>query len=190
MAYNTGALALAGFSATLTFNSSLVLGYILSCGVGFCLIVVYLIPYSMLPDCIEYDEYMTGRRREGIYVGFFGFLMKISVTLALGGANLLLKATGYESPQEACGVKLDIAADDSSTQNTSTLMVIRMLVGVVPAGFFCLAAIAVSQYPITKDYHTDLLKKIAEKKEVRACGEPVSRGEISREEGVSSLYRS
>mmetsp|Transcript_3272 Transcript_3272/g.6875 ORF Transcript_3272/g.6875 Transcript_3272/m.6875 type:complete len:504 (+) Transcript_3272:131-1642(+) len=170
--YNAGALGLAGFTAALTFNSSLVFGYIVCCGVGFCLIVVYLIPYSMLPDCIEYDEYITGRRREGIYVGFFGFLMKISVTFAIGGANLLLKATGYEAPKESCGVPLEAVDDDDelSAQNTSTLMVIRMLVGVVPAGFFCLAALAVSQYPITKDYHTDLLRKIAEKKEAAAEG--------------------
>ncbi|WP_338460804.1 MFS transporter [Synechococcus elongatus] len=34
----------------------------------------YLIPWSMLPDVIEWDELQTGQRREGIYYGFMVFL--------------------------------------------------------------------------------------------------------------------
>ncbi|GMI01250.1 hypothetical protein TrST_g7013 [Triparma strigata] len=165
MAYNIGAIGLAGFTTCLTFNSDRILGYFIAAGVGFCLIVVYLIPYSMLPDCVELDEHMTGRRREGIYVGFFGFLMKISVTLAIGGSNLLLKSTGYEAPKESCGVSVDMAADDDSGQNEATIAVIRMLVGIVPAGFFVIAALCVSQYPITKEFHANLVKEIAADKE-------------------------
>ena len=37
-------------------------------GVGVA--VVYLIPWSMTPDVIEFDEWETGRRREGIFYGF------------------------------------------------------------------------------------------------------------------------
>lgn len=187
MAYNIGAIALAGFTTCLTFNSNIVLGYFIAGGIGFCLIVVYLIPYSMLPDCVELDEHMTGRRREGIYVGFFGFLMKISVTLAIGGSNLLLKSTGYVAPKESCGVPVDLAEeDDEGGQNEATLAVIRMLVGIVPAGFFLVAALCVSQYPITKEFHANLVKEIAEEKE-KAEKE---RREVRQAEAIGGSERS
>ena len=58
-----------------------------------------------------------------------------------------------------------MAADDDSGQNEATIAVIRMLVGIVPAGFFVIAALCVSQYPITKEFHANLVKEIAADKE-------------------------
>jgi len=137
MAYNIGAFSLACCMIGLFFNTNATFGFVLATGIGFNLIVVYLVPYSMLPDCIEVDEMLTGRRREGIYVGFFGFLMKISVTLAMGCSNLLLKLTGYKAPSESCGedtVAGGIAGEGEvldeelpDDQNASTKLVIRFL---------------------------------------------------------------
>jgi len=45
---------------------------------GTCISVPYVIPYSMLPDVIEEDERRTGKRREGIYFGFFTVFLKVS----------------------------------------------------------------------------------------------------------------
>ena len=180
-AYNCAAAGLMVFTSCLTFNSSLLFGYFCASGIGLNLIVVYLIPYSMLPDCIEEDEYRTGRRREGIYVGFFGFMMKISVTLAMGFTNVLLKVVGYQAPTETCGdgieeedEELDENGALPATQNFATKKVIRFLVGVGPACFFAIAMLCVSRYPITKDYHADLLRKIEEKKKLGLSQEPGS----------------
>ena len=46
-AYNIAAIILSVTMLLLTFNSSLVVCYILASILGICLIVVYLIPYSM-----------------------------------------------------------------------------------------------------------------------------------------------
>jgi GPH family glycoside/pentoside/hexuronide:cation symporter len=183
-AYNCAAAGLITFTTGLTFNSNVEFGFVCAAGIGCCLICVYLIPYSMLPDCIEVDEYMTGRRREGIYVGFFGFMMKTTVTLAMGVSNVLLKVVGYVAPKETCGSgeigspaeeegAPGVDADDlPAEQNWATRKVIRFLVGAGPACFFLLAMFCVSQYPITKDYHDDLLKKIEEKKKLGLSHEP------------------
>jgi glycoside/pentoside/hexuronide:cation symporter, GPH family len=182
-AYNCAAVGLMVFTSLLTFNSNLLFGYICACGIGLNLIVVYLIPYSMLPDCIEEDEYRTGRRREGIYVGFFGFMMKISVTLAMGFTNVLLKIVGYQAPVETCGLGVDEGAEEDevdnngelpASQNDATRKVIRFLVGVGPACFFAIALLCVSRYPITKDYHDNLLRKIQEKKKLGMSNAPGS----------------
>ena len=146
----------------LTFTSNKAVGYILASCVGSSLIVVYLIPYSMLPDCIEVDELMTGRRREGIYVGCFGFLMKLSVTLSSGGANMALKLTGYEPPALSCGsTEEDAELPSEDNTNDSTKLMLRLLVGVIPAAYFALAMFCCYKYPITKDYYEQVQKDLA-----------------------------
>merc|ERR1711871_1312104 len=64
----------------------------LSTVIGVCIGVVYLVPYSMLPDVIEADELRTGQRREGIFFGFFTIFLKLAVTLALTITNMILEA--------------------------------------------------------------------------------------------------
>ena len=66
----------------------------------------YMIPYSMLPDVIEEDELKTGKRREGVYFGFFTISLKLSVTMALSFINFALSAAEYEKPSSTCGVGL------------------------------------------------------------------------------------
>lgn len=38
---------------------------------------VYLVPWSMLPDVIDFDELSTGQRREGLFYGFVVFVQKL-----------------------------------------------------------------------------------------------------------------
>ena len=71
--------------------------------IGSSLSIPYVIPYSMLPDVIESDEIATGKRREGIFFGFFTIFLKLSVTLALTFTNLALATSGYEKPMSSCG---------------------------------------------------------------------------------------
>lgn len=59
-------------------------------------------------------------------------------------------------------------------QNWATRKVIRFLVGAGPACFFVVAMFCVYKYPITKEYHHELVKKIEEKKKLGMHNEPGS----------------
>merc|ERR1712072_299458 len=108
-----------------------------------------MIPYSMLPDVIEEDEIKTGKRREGIYFGFFTIFLKLSVTLALAFTNFALSIAGYEKPKSSCGVQESDSDDDlPDEQPPEVIRIMRWLVGPIPACFFICAIILVRAFPI------------------------------------------
>jgi GPH family glycoside/pentoside/hexuronide:cation symporter len=43
-----------------------------------------LLPWSMMPDAVDYDELITGQRREGELYSIFLLLQKIGLGTALG----------------------------------------------------------------------------------------------------------
>lgn len=131
--------------------------YVISFIAGFCLTVVYLVPYAMLPDVIELDEKKTGKRREGTYAGFFVVFMKTSVTLALASSNWILGAAGYEAPESSCGAE---TPDLLETQDETVKDVIRLLVGPIPTVLFFLATFFVYLFPITRDSHKEVAKEM------------------------------
>ena len=53
------------------------------------------IPSSMQADTIDYDEFLTGERREGIFVGMWSVVRKMAAAIGVGIALPLLSASGY-----------------------------------------------------------------------------------------------
>lgn len=54
------------------------------------------LPSSMQADVIDYDELLSGRRREGRYVGLWSISRKLAAALGVGAALVLLGSAGYE----------------------------------------------------------------------------------------------
>ncbi|MCU0845403.1 MAG: MFS transporter, partial [Spirochaetes bacterium] len=52
----------------------------------------------LLADVIDYDETLTGRRREGIYFGVQAIFQKIAIGLSIAVATALMYAGGSETP--------------------------------------------------------------------------------------------
>lgn len=115
--------------------------------------VAYLIPWSMLPDVIEYDELKTGQRREGIYYGFFVFLQKLGISLGLAFSNFALEAAGYVNP---VGVGAPFAE-----QPAAVLLVLRLFVSIVPAVVLLFSFYVVYRYPITREKHAEMRAELA-----------------------------
>eukprot|EP00662_Eupelagonemidae_sp_cell21_P022206 gene22205-29260_t len=102
-------------------------------------------PYSMLPDVMEEDEWRTGQRREGLFYGFFTIFLKLAVTVALAITNFLLAWADYEPPQSTCGAKQNTTGDCeekeyADTQSSTVYRMLRALTGPIPFAFM-LAAI-------------------------------------------------
>jgi GPH family glycoside/pentoside/hexuronide:cation symporter len=56
---------------------------------------VMAIPPSMQADAIDYDEWTTGTRREGEYIGFWSIVKKLAAALSAGLAFPILDFSGY-----------------------------------------------------------------------------------------------
>mmetsp|Transcript_60731 Transcript_60731/g.109422 ORF Transcript_60731/g.109422 Transcript_60731/m.109422 type:complete len:562 (+) Transcript_60731:64-1749(+) len=153
------------------------LTYFTGAWIGSSLVVVYMVPFSMLPDVIEDDELKTGKRREGIFVGFFTVSLKLSTTMTWSATNFFLAAAGYKSPSDQCSIA-NVAIEASQrlaekaegakvvqVQADAVLFVIRCVISIIPAILILIAMVIVYLYPLTKERHADLLRKVAAKRE-------------------------
>jgi GPH family glycoside/pentoside/hexuronide:cation symporter len=59
---------------------------------------IMVLPPALLADVIDYDETLTGRRREGIYYGVQAIFQKIAIGLSIAAATALMYAGGSETP--------------------------------------------------------------------------------------------
>jgi GPH family glycoside/pentoside/hexuronide:cation symporter len=103
-----------------------------------------VIPFSIIPDIIEIDEYENGTRREGAFYGVTMFLYKAASAIAINVATLFLAAFGYM--EAAAGQTAEEVA-----QPESAVWAIRILMGVGPGVCFLLAAAFVKKLSITKE---------------------------------------
>lgn len=129
----------------------IIITVITSIGVG----TAYLIPWSMVPDVIELDELETGQRREGIFYGFFVFLQKLGLSLALAIANYALELAGYVNPETAGAI---------TVQNDNVVLLLRSFISVVPLVILSVSIVMVYFYPITREKHTEIRMQLAERK--------------------------
>ncbi|MCL6589280.1 MAG: MFS transporter [Firmicutes bacterium] len=118
-------------------------------GIGIASIQV--IPLSMIPDAVEFDELNTGRRREGIYFGVLTFMYQLVSAMALYGVSLVLQFSGYR-PEVA--------------QSPVMLRNLRLMVGGLPVFFFIIVALALCKYPINRSSH----HKVARELDLRGKG--------------------
>jgi glycoside/pentoside/hexuronide:cation symporter, GPH family len=114
--------------------------------------VAYLIPWAMMPDVIEYDELVTGQRREGIFYGFMVFLQKACLALGIYLVGLALSWTGYVTPTDALPTPI---------QPESALQAMRWLMGPVPATILAASLVLVYFYPITRAEHARVRAALA-----------------------------
>ncbi|MGD9940638.1 MAG: MFS transporter [Clostridia bacterium] len=71
---------------------------------GFMTSNAHVVPESMFPDVIDWDELRSGSRREGLYYGAVNFIRKLSSALATFLALQILGWSGYTAPPEGARV--------------------------------------------------------------------------------------
>jgi glycoside/pentoside/hexuronide:cation symporter, GPH family len=79
---------------------NVMLTYIVFFFIGGGLTGAYMIGWAMISDCVEIDEYKTGKRHEGVYFGFMNFIQKCSCAFVMLAVGLLLKEIGYVADAE------------------------------------------------------------------------------------------
>ena len=112
----------------------------------------YVMPWSLVPDAVEYDFAENGRRREGVFYGLWTFSSKIGSALGLGLTGWVLAAFNYIEPA---------LVETTPVQPDSAILGIRLLVGPVPAIFFIGGITMLSFYPITREVYQEIMRKAA-----------------------------
>ena len=127
-------------------GNSLIYMIILVAGFGFS--AQWVLPWSILPDVIEYDELLTNERREGMYYGVRGFIGKLSDALGLFVAGWILNLFGYVP---------------DAAQSAKALLGIRLFFGPVPALLVFLSLPLLIWFPITRKTHLETVTRLKHK---------------------------
>ena len=101
----------------------------------------HLLPWTMIIDCIDFDELETGSRREGMFTGFTLFLQKFASAISLFLLGIFLETFGYVA---------------NMVQPKTSIFAIKLLIGPIPALFLTLSIIVTFFYPITKEKYKEI----------------------------------
>lgn len=154
MAINTGA-----FFAVFFLGPGDVLPYavlVTLSGIGFGAVVA--IPSSMQADVIDYDELLSGQRREGQYIGLWSITRKLAAAVGVGLALPILGAAGYQPNVE---------------QTPQVQLVLRVLYALVPCACSVLAFAVALNYPINGTRHAQIRAGIAAQRDGRSAADPL-----------------
>jgi len=116
------------------------------------------IPSSMQADVIDYDELLSGQRREGEYIGIWSITKKLAAALGVGLALSILGAVGYTPNVE---------------QSEQVQFTLRVLYALVPSLCNIAAFIIALAYPISRRAHKDILAAIGERRAGQSVADPL-----------------
>lgn len=106
--------------------------------------------WALIADIVEYGEWMSGERTEGIIYSTYSFMRKVSQALAGFLPGIILTAIGYVP---------------NAVQTAGALAGIKMMEFVVPAGCSLIALIVFGLfYNLTDKRHKEIVEEIAARK--------------------------
>lgn len=153
LSYNIGMAIVGTASLVLFFLGHLydeTFAYVIMFAAGIGLSTNYVMPWSIVPDVVEYDYAERGVRREGVFYGMWTFVSKIGQSVAVGLNGLILTIFGYVEPTDAL---------PNPEQGELAQLGIRLLIGPVPALFFLAGIIVLLFYPITRQKYDEILRR-------------------------------
>ena len=118
-------------------------------GVG----AAHVIPWSIIPDAIEWDELQTGERHEGMFYSLITLMQKVASSIAIPLVLLLLDVTGY--------------VPNSAQQPPGALLGIRIVIGPIPAALLCAGILFAIFYPLSRERHIEIVQELEGRRAIR-----------------------
>jgi len=125
-------------------------------GIGFG--ATLAIPSAIQADVIDYDELLTGERREGQYIGLWSIAKKFAAAVGVGAGLSLLGLAGYTPNVE---------------QSEQVRLTLRTLYALVPSICNMIAFFIALAYPISGGVHSDIRTAIARRKKGLSVANPL-----------------
>lgn len=124
---------------------------------GIGVAAAHVLPWSIIPDAIEWGELHSGERHEGMYYSLVTLTNKIANSIAIPLVLFMLGRTGYVA--------------NAAQQPESALWGIRISMGPIPAVLLLVGIVFAYYYPLTREKFTELTRQLeirrAEKAEER-----------------------
>lgn len=133
-----GAMALMPLGSLPLFFANLVL-------LGIANAAGYLSFWAMMPDTVEYGEWKSGVRGEGVLFGVVSFIQKAALALAVIVLGNLLTMVGYQA---------------NVAQSAETLRGLHLLASLAPMVLLALAMLAILAYPLSPQRHAAIVADI------------------------------
>lgn len=114
---------------------------------------IWLMLPSMLADIVDHDELQTGERREGSYASAFSWIVKLSMSVALGLSGPMLDISGF-----------DVAL--GTEQGENVFLNLRLLISFVPCFFLLTGTLLVKFYPLTHTRVDEIKVQLEERRGV------------------------
>jgi GPH family glycoside/pentoside/hexuronide:cation symporter len=114
---------------------------------GIGVAAAHVLPWAILPDAIEWDEFQTGKRHEGMFYSLTTLTKKIATSIALPLVLLLLDVTGY--------------VPNVGQQASGALWGIRIAIGPIPAFLLLLGIAFAYRYPLDRAQFAEIVQKLA-----------------------------
>ncbi len=131
-------------------------------GIGFG--ATLAIPSAIQADVIDYDELLTGERREGQYIGLWSISKKMAAAIGIGAGLAILGMAGYTPNVE---------------QTPQVQLVLRTLYALVPSLCNLLGLIIALAYPINDKIHQKIRAAIVKRHSGEVVVDPLTNAQIA-----------
>lgn len=128
--------------------------YLIAILQGIGMAAAYLIPPSMVPEAIDWDELQTGQRREGVFNSIFLFANKMAQALGLFVFGQILSWAGFRESLPAM------------EQPESAVFAIALSVVLLPSIPLLGSLLLVFFYPIDDDTHQQTVFKLQKRRAI------------------------
>jgi GPH family glycoside/pentoside/hexuronide:cation symporter len=123
--------------------------FIISAVAGLGFSSQWVCPHSMMPDVIEYDELLTGERREGIFYGMNAMITKVTGALGMMICGWGLKWSGYV---------------EGAAQTSKALFGIRFMFALLPVLMLLASVPLLLSYPVTRESHAAVVRELEKRR--------------------------
>ena len=125
-------------------------------GIGFG--ATLAIPSAIQADVIDYDELLSGERREGQYIGLWSIAKKLAAAIGVGIGLSALGLAGYTPNVE---------------QSDQVVLTLRTLYALVPSVCNIIAFGIAMSYPISSGLHKEIRTAISHRRQGRSVNNPL-----------------
>jgi len=114
---------------------------------------MHVMPWAIIPDAIEYGEWKTGERQEGIFYSLIMLAQKVASSIAVPAALLILQTSGY--------------IPNSPTQPASAIFGIRVVAGPLPAFTLCMGILFTLLFPLGRENYREITDQLKKRREAK-----------------------